>query len=395
MTSKVDTVGAFCEHATNLNIAGKAGGPLAGLTFAVKDLIDVKGVVTGGGNPDWLRDHEPAKQHAWAVARLIESGATLTGKTITDELAFSLLGRNVHYGTPLNPVSPDRFPGGSSSGSVSAVTAAMTDFALGTDTGGSVRVPASYCGIYGMRPTHDRIPLDGVIDFAPSFDTVGWFARESQMLQRIGLVLFAAKEQPFQLKRVVRAEDAFERADTATAAVCDEILQRVAAIAGDMQSVRVCPESLDDWRQIFRVLRSVEAWRNKGPWIERTHPRFGGEIERNFAAAARTTQAEAEAMHPARKAVEARIEFLLGGDGMLALPTTPGPAPLLSASDSQLDSVRDDTQALTCIAGICGLPQISIPAGLVEGSPVGLSLIASRGKDEQLLALAVRLHASR
>jgi len=394
MPSKVDTLGAFCEHAANLNIAGRSGGPLSGLTFAVKDLIDVEGVVTGGGNPDWFRDHEPAKKHAWAVARLIESGATLTGKTITDELAFSLLGRNVHYGTPLNPVSPNRFPGGSSSGSVSAVTAGIIDFALGTDTGGSVRVPASYCGVYGIRPTHDRVPLDGVIDFAPSFDTVGWFAREPQILQRVGLALFGSIEQTFKLKRVVRAEDAFERAGVATAAACDKVLQRVAAIAGDMPSVRVCPESLDDWRQIFRVLRSVEAWRNKGPWIQRTNPRFGSEIERNFAAAARTTQAEADAMRPAREAVAARIELVLGVDGMLALPTTPGPAPLLSASESELDRVRDDTQALTCIAGICGLPQINIPAGLVENSPVGLSLISSRGKDEQLLALAVRLHAS-
>src|SRR6201997_2268337 len=154
-------------------------GPLAGLDFAVKDLIDVAGHITGGGNPDWLRTHAAAARSAPVVEKLLAAGAALRGKTITDELAFSLEGGNAHYGTPLNPACPDRIPGGSSSGSASAVAARLVDFALGTDTGGSVRVPASFCGLFGFRPTHNAIPLTGVVPFAPSYDTIGWFASDA------------------------------------------------------------------------------------------------------------------------------------------------------------------------------------------------------------------------
>jgi amidase len=386
-----DRLGAFCPHAADLNIAGRENGPLAGLTFAVKDLLDVAGVRTGGGNPDWLAGQSPAERHAWAVARLLESGATLVGKTMTDELAFSLTGCNVHYGTPLNPAAPDRIPGGSSSGSVSAVAGGVVDFALGTDTGGSVRVPASYCGVYGIRPTHPRIPLDGVVKFAPSFDTVGWFARGAQLLERVGKTLLDNYDPNSNPVSILRADDAFALADPETASVCDCLLERAAVLAKATGSVTVCPGNLNEWTQVFRALRSIEVWQNKGPWIERAKPRFGPDIARNFAAAARTTEADAAAMRPLRLAISTRLSDLLRGDTMLALPTTPGPAPLRDASDSELDRVRDCTQALTCVAGLGGLPQINIPAGYVGGAPVGLSLVAARDHDEQLLAFAVRL----
>jgi amidase len=271
---------------------------LAGLTFAVKDLLDVAGAPTGGGNPDWLREQLPAKNHAWAVARLLDAGATLAGKIITDELAFSLTGCNVHYGTPLNPAAIDRILGGSSSGSVSAVAGGVVDFALGTDTGGSVRVPASYCGVYGIRPTHDRIPLGGVVKFAPSFDTVGWFAREAQLLEQVGNTLLGNKNPDPNEVSILRADDAFALADPETAAVCDRFLKRAAILVNVTSSVRVCPGSLNEWTQVFRTLRSIEVWRNKGPWIQRAKPRFGPDIARNFAAAARTTEAEAALMRP-------------------------------------------------------------------------------------------------
>ncbi len=386
-----DPLGAFCEHTRNLRIPGHADGPLAGLTFTVKDLIDVAGVPTGGGNPDWLKEQSPARNHAWAVARLIEGGATLIGKTNTDELAFSLTGCNVHYGTPLNPKAPDRIPGGSSSGSVSAVAGGVVDFAIGTDTGGSVRVPASYCGIYGIRPSHNRISLDGVVRFAPSFDTVGWFARDPHLLRRVGVVLFGDSTNQNSLDHILRADDAFACADSQTSAVCESMLNRVSRLLGRMETVRVCATSLDEWTRVFRTLRSIEVWRNKGPWIQRAKPRFGPDIERNFLTAARTTETDAEQMRPLRHAISARLAALLGTNGVLALPTTPGPAPRRDASDAELESIRDQTQALTCIAVLGELPQVNIPAGFVSGAPVGLSLIVAKGNDEQLLALVARL----
>ncbi len=386
-----DTLGAFCEHASRERIVGRQGGPLAGLTFAVKDLLDVAGIRTGGGNPDWLKDQVPAAKHAFAVARALDAGATFVGKTNTDELAFSLTGRNVHYGTPVNPRAPDRTPGGSSSGSASVVAAGITDFALGTDTGGSVRIPASYCGLYGIRPTHDRIPLAGVVRFAPSFDTVGWLARDARMLEKAGSALLPGfKEQRLPAK-VIRADDAFVRADADTRAKCDALLEKVAALAGSSGNVTVCSTSLEEWMQIFRTLRSVEVWHNKGPWIERAQPYFGPEIARNFAAAARTSEADAIKAQPVRRKISEHLVALLRDDAVLALPTAPGPAPLRDASDAELDKVRNQTQALTCIAGLGGLPQINLPAGVVGGAPIGLSLIGAPNRDEQLLSLAIRL----
>src|SRR5688572_8418558 len=183
-----DNIQAFCRH-THVEMQGAGSGPLAGLTFAAKDIYDVAGAKTGFGCPDWLRTHEPAARTAPAVQRLLDAGAHLVGKTHTEEMAWSLTGENAHYGTPVNVNAPGRVPGGSSSGSAAAVAAGVVDFAIGSDTGGSVRLPASYCGILGMRPTHGRISLEGVCPLAPSFDTCGWFARDAGVFERVGRVL--------------------------------------------------------------------------------------------------------------------------------------------------------------------------------------------------------------
>src|SRR5579872_6848015 len=202
-----DPYNAFCRH-TDVALEGASAGPLHGLTFAAKDVFDVAGYRTGNGNPVWLQTHTPAARTASAIERLIAAGSTMVGKTQTDEMAYSLNGENVHYGTPTNPRAPGRIPGGSSSGSAVAVAGGLVDFALGTDCGGSVRLPASFCGIYGLRPTHGLIATDGVIDLAKSFDTVGWFARDPQTMRRVGEVL-VPRPSDFVPKRLLIAEDAF------------------------------------------------------------------------------------------------------------------------------------------------------------------------------------------
>src|SRR6184192_3709066 len=183
-SSGSDDIGAFVPG-ERFRITGRAGGPLAGLTFAAKDLFDVAGHPTGGGNPDWARSNPIPTRHDWAVQRLLDAGATLIGKTITDEVSLGIVGENAFYGTPINPRAPDRVPGGSSSGSAAAVAAGLCDTALGTDTGGSVRVPASFCGLYGIRPTHGRIDMSGVMPMAPSFDVPGWFANGPGVFRRV------------------------------------------------------------------------------------------------------------------------------------------------------------------------------------------------------------------
>jgi amidase len=183
-----DTLNAFCRH-THVEMPGAAHGPLAGLTFGLKDIYDVAGHKTGFGNPDWLRTHDAATVHAVVTKKLLDAGAALAGKTHTEEMAFSLTGENAHYGTPKNVAAPGRVPGGSSSGSAAAVAGKLVDFAIGSDTGGSVRAPASFCGIYGIRPTHGRVSLEGVCPLAPGFDTCGWFARDAYVLAVVGEVL--------------------------------------------------------------------------------------------------------------------------------------------------------------------------------------------------------------
>src|SRR5690349_14616522 len=220
MSDISDELGAFVPGQI-FRIAGHAGGPLAGLTFAAKDLFDVAGRPTGGGNPDWARQNPVPERHAWAVQTLLDAGATLIGKTITDEVSLGILGENAFDGTPHNPAAPGHVPGGSSSGSASAVAQGLCDTALGTDTGGSVRVPASFCGLYGIRPTHGRLDLSGMLPQAPSSDTAGWFARDATTFARVSSVMLGEAIPDTLPDRLIVATDALALADPETAAALE------------------------------------------------------------------------------------------------------------------------------------------------------------------------------
>ena len=269
-----DPVGAFCRH-NHVALKGAENGPLAGLTFGAKDVFHIAGTPTGFGHPAWLATHEPPAETAVAVRWLLDAGADLAGKTHTDELAYSLTGENRHYGTPVNARAPDRIPGGSSNGSAAAVTAGLVDFAIGTDCGGSVRLPASYCGIFGMRPTIDRVPLDGVIPFGPPFDVAGWFARDAQVLEKVGRVLLADDSEPAPPRRLLRATDAFDMVDEAVTGALDAAVETVAACVDVVEDVTVAPEGLESWFETFRVLQAASIWANHGAWITKTRPEFG------------------------------------------------------------------------------------------------------------------------
>jgi amidase len=364
-------------------LAGAGEGPLAGLAFAVKDLIDVAGTVTGAGNPDWRRTHAPALSHAPTVARLLDAGARLAGKTVTDELAFSLEGANAHDGTPRNPRCPDRLPGGSSSGSAVAVAAGLVDVALGTDTGGSVRVPASFCGVFGFRPSHGRLPLDGVMPFAPSYDTMGWFARDGATLARVGAALLggAAAAAP---SRFLLARDAFELCDPPCAAA---LLSKAESI-GIHRWVSLFDDQQAHWLECYRVLQGSEIWSCLGPWIASTQPRFGAAIAPRFADAAQIAPALVEEYIAVRRSIAARLAALLPAGTALVLPTAPCIAPLKDSLGAAMGEFYRRALTLTSAAGHAGLPQLSLPVAEVDGCPVGLSLLAGRGGDEALLAFA-------
>jgi len=364
-------------------------GPLDGLSFAVKDLIDVAGEPTGAGNPDWLSAQTAAPVSAPAVDHLLAAGANLVGKTVTDELAFSLEGVNAHYGTPVNPACPDRIPGGSSSGSAVAVAAGLTDFAIGTDTGGSVRVPASFVGVFGFRPTHGAIALDGVVPFAPSYDTVGWFARDAATLARVGDVLLPqARPAPFRRLRLVR--DALALADPDVAAVVEQCCQTL----GVTETTALFDGDEDDWRECYRVLQGAEIWRTLGPWVGAAIPHFGAPIAARFADAASITAADVARWAPRRAEMARAIHAALDDGIGLVMPTAPCIALRKDASGAAIGEFYRRALALTSVAGHAGVPQITIPAGHAQGCPVGVSLLAARGQDRALLQAAIRWAAA-
>ena len=378
-----DPLNAFCRY-DEFAIEGSTTGPLLGCSFAVKDVFDIAGHRTGNGHPLWLETHPPAKRTASAVERLLTAGARLVGKTYCDELTYSINGENVHYGTPINPKSPGHIPGGSSSGSAAAVSGGLVDFALGTDCGGSVRIPASYCGIYGIRTSHGLVPADGVVPLAASFDTVGWFARSASLMRRVGTVLLPAV-RPFVPKRLLIATDAFAAVDPAIAAALTSAVETVAVSIAQTARVQVYSGDSAEWRTTFRVLQGAEIHAQHGAWIDRYRPEFGPGIRERFAWAATITAAEVAAAKPAREAVARHMDSLLGDDAMLCLPTAPGIAPKLNTSPADVEAFRANAFALLPIAGLARLPQINLPLGTLDGCPLGLSIIGPRGCDQGML----------
>jgi amidase len=378
-----------------LRLAGAPEGPLAGLTFAAKDLFDVAGHPTGGGNPDWARSHPVPTRHAWAVQRLLGAGATLVGKTVTDELSLGILGENPFDGTPLNPAAPDRVPGGSSSGSASAVAQRLCDTALGTDTGGSVRVPASFCGLHGIRPTHGRLDLTGMMVQAPSSDTTGWFARDARTFARVSAVMLGEPIPTTLPSRLVVAVDAFGLADAETRAALQPMVRKLSALIGDVREDLLAPPGLSVWAQAQQTLQRHEAWLTFRDWIEGGNPRLAFSVARNLALTATISESERGWAATMRAEARARLAWLLPPGTIVCLPTTPFPAPRKGLSLATLDPLRARITCLTAHGGLTGVPQITLPGADVDGVPVGLSVLGPRGGDAALVAVAPAMEASR
>lgn len=383
-----------CGVLFGLDIEGAPAGPLNGKTFVVKDLFDVEGFVTGGGNPDWRRAQKTSATHAHAVKLLLDAGAHLIGKACTDELALSLDGINPYYGTPLNTQLPDRIPGGSSSGSASAVAAGFCDFGLGTDTVGSIRVPSSYCGLYGFRPTHGVIDLAGCMPLGQSFDTVGWLAKDVELLYAVGKVLLPERtHEPIdQIVRLFKYFDALpEEISTPFRSACHAIAeQSYKANIGAIEEIVV-----DDCVKSFSTVRSREAWANYGDWIETFNPNLSPNVMQRLIEGKTVTSEDEQ---QARKVIVHESDFLddyLETAGALLLPTTCGFPPLKSATKAELDENRRLNIRLTVLSVVAGLPQVTLPVEVTPGVNLGVSVIGPRGRDLDLLEFARRVSLAR
>jgi amidase len=266
------------------------------------------------------------------------------------------------------------------------VAAGLVDFALGTDTGGSVRVPASFTGIYGFRPTHGSVSTAGVVPFAPGYDTVGWFARDTDVLGRVGETLLSPGTD-VSLHRLVRGRDAFGLAGADGAALLESHARRW----GALDEVTVFDEAAAEWLECYRVLQGAEIWEQLGPWITATRPTFGPSIAPRFADAAAIQPSAVKHYRALRQAIADRLRALIPNGTGLVIPTTPGPAPAKSASPAEISSFYRSALPLNAIAGHPGLPQVTIPVAQIQGYPLGLSIVGAPGSDRALLSFAVKL----
>ena len=384
-----DTVGAWVPHGRFVR-PGQAGGPLDGLRFAAKDVFDVAGQPTGAGNPAWLASHPVPTLSSPLVDALLQAGATLAGKVLTDELAYSIHGDNIHYGTPINQAAPARVTGGSSSGSAAAVAARLVDFALGTDTGGSTRVPASYCGLWGLRTTHGLLSREGLVPLNPLFDTPTWLAHEPATFERVASVLLPAS--PFAPRRVLALTDAWAEAEAVFQPALQQARDALASLLGaPVQARTASDEGLDAWRQLYVTASAFNGWETHGAWIASHTPDFAPPIAARWQFAS-TVRAEDAAAARARIAdIRTHVRSWLGEDGVAVLPSAASLAPLRDADPAAVDAVRMRTLRITSIAGLAGLPQVSLPLRSPEGVPLGISLLGPAGSDRALIALAVRL----
>ncbi|MFN4998097.1 MAG: amidase [Betaproteobacteria bacterium] len=382
-----DQIRAFMAYPES-PVAHADSGDLLGLSFAVKDLFDVAGYPTSGGQPILLAASGIKTQHARLVDQVLAAGASFVGKTVTDELAFSLNGSNAHFGAPINGAAPDRLSGGSSSGSASAVSLGCADFALGTDTGGSVRAPASHCGLIGLRPTHGRLSSEGCLPLAPSLDVPGWFAKDIEPFAAVGKVLLGADTQPLKHPRMLMPTDLWELLTAEAAPSARAAVEPIQQHLGGAQLVKVVLENFDAMTLSFRRIQGREAWESHGDFIERYSPVLGPGVAERFAWSKTVTLDEVHAARSFRAKFVAYIDSLLGANSVLIFPTMPDCAPMRSTPESSLEDYRSRSLKLLCVAGLSGCPQISLPLVARAGVPLGISILGPRGSDQSLIALA-------
>lgn len=382
-------------------------GPLVGLHVAIKDLFAIKGYRIGAGNPTFLDEAKAEAYTAPAVSDLLRGGASLRGIARTDEFAYSIAGDNAHYGTPPNGALPGALPGGSSSGPASAVATGQAEVGLATDTAGSIRVPASYQGLWGLRTTHGLVPRQGMLPLAQSFDTVGWLTRDGATLQRVAdwCLTYDSSTSTEWVQgegredlpwRFYVPDEILAATEPETRRVFEALLARMSARDDAPSLRRVEIGSLDEWYEPFRTVQGAEAWRNNGEWVQQHPDAVGPAVADRFRLASQvTTQAEAAAR--AQLSVLSDQLHHLVGESPLILPTVPGPAPMRTADGARVDDVRQATLRMTTPAAVGGLPAVSIPLLTVESqlgpAPVGVCLVGRAGTDLALVRLARKLAA--
>jgi amidase len=369
-------------------------GPLTGQTMAVKDLIAIPGHVSSFGHPRWRATHGPSSQLAPVLSRLLSAGASIAGLAKLDQIAWSVVG-NVGEGVaPLNPAYPDRFTGGSSSGSAAAVAGGLADIGIGTDTGGSVRVPAAACGLYGLRTTHGLVSTDGVLPLAPAFDVVGFLTREPGLLGEV-LSLAAADvpAAPAVAQVVVPVEIGAAAGGAALAAVRSVAAALADATGGQLierdASFVVSAETAD----LFSRLQARQVWAVHGPWLAANvgvlAPDVAARVQRAEQLSS-ASAAERQGDERAWAAYTARLAEFAPADAIAVLPVMADLPVLRTASAADVQDFRASTLRLTAPASLTGRPEIVVPVA-ARGGPLGVGVLGPVGGDAGLIEVVTRM----
>lgn len=385
-----DPLQAFVRE-NHIALKGKDQGGLSDLVFAAKDVFKVVGSTYSNGHPEWLRTHEPDDFTSSSIETLLEAGADLVGKTVCDELCFSISGENWHYGSPINPHDPRRLAGGSSSGAGVAVGGGLVDFAIGSDCLGSVRVPASYNGAIGLRPTYQRVANDGEAPYCKSMDVLGYMAQEADIFQQVSKVLLGEDPKAFKFKRLLIAEDCFGAVDEEVSLALEPAVNYLKEHFEEVEHIKIAPEGLAEWTRVFRLVQGYEVWESYGGWIRKHRPFLPPGQKYRLETVSRITRQEYQVACEEKEAISAYIRSVVKEDTLLVLPTAASVAPLRTSSLEEINHTRAQSAELLCISPLSGLPQITLPLIKQDEVPLGISLIGPHDSDLSLTNFATDL----
>ena len=379
-----DPLQAFVRE-NHIALNGSEEGPLKGLTFAAKDVFKILGSTVGNGHPDWLRTHEADDFTASTISRLLEAGADLVGKTVCDELCFSISGENWNYGSPFNPHDISRYTGGSSAGSGASVGGGLVDFSLGSDCLGSVRVPASYCGVFGVRPTYNRVPSDGEAQYCPSMDVFGYMCSTPEVFRRVSGVMLGDDQNKTPFRKLIIARDCF---DAVNPQVYQDLMPAIDHIAGQLDGVEeviISPVGLDNWIKVFQHVQGYEVWKSYGGWINKYRPKLSRGPKERLQWASTITMKQYEDGLKRKQEISDHVNGLLSDGAVMVMPTAASVAPLRTAALEDINATRLQSTYLLCVSPLSGVPQMTLPMVFVDKLPLGISLLSAAHTD---LALA-------
>ncbi|MDN6193770.1 MAG: amidase [Alkalibacterium sp.] len=380
-----DPLQAFVRD-NHIAMKGLKSGQLSDYVFAAKDVFKVKGSTWGNGHPDWLRFSEPDEFTASAITKLLDQGSDLVGKTICDELCYSISGENWHYGSPLNPNDTRRLTGGSSSGSCAATAGGLVDFAIGSDCLGSVRVPASYNGIIGLRPSYERIKNDGEAPYCESMDVLGFVASEKKVFQDVASVLLDKDPEETEFKKLYIVDDAFAAVDADVKDAFDNVIEKIGDRLGKVEHITLAEEGLDYWvKDVFQIVQGYEIWESYGGFINKYRPRLSpGPKERLKKASTISRERYLEAKKK-KEEFKKHVEDVMTDGAVMITPTASSIAPLKSASLDEIDRLRAQSSKLLCISPLAGIPQLTLPLLEQEEVPLGVTLMSAKHTDRALI----------